>query len=260
MPERVAVTGGEPHGRAGLEVAVVGAAAQSVEEAGRGGARAGCSDRSSRSPSAGACSPDRVLDGGPRLAQRAGLGVDGEGGLVAEQVAGHGGEHEGQLRVRLGHRDARAGRPRSAPGRRWRSRWATPCGPGRSPPPWRRRRRWTPRDPAAHTRISGSDERSMCFLSSVASQAMDLVAELAQLDAQLLGGDAVRAVADDGPVALGRGQLLGGARRSSARRATVASIAVGQLAEGGHAAAGSTVPPHLLGDGPRQQEAGRDLG
>ena len=28
--------------------------------------------------------------------------------------------------------------------------------------------------PAAHTRISGSEDRSMCFLSSVVSQAMDL--------------------------------------------------------------------------------------
>ncbi len=31
-----------------------------------------------------------------------------------------------------------------------------------------------PTSPAAHTRIRGSDERSMCFLSSVTSQAMAL--------------------------------------------------------------------------------------
>jgi hypothetical protein len=31
-----------------------------------------------------------------------------------------------------------------------------------------------PRRPAAHTRIIGSDDRSMCFLSSVTSQAIDL--------------------------------------------------------------------------------------
>jgi hypothetical protein len=31
-----------------------------------------------------------------------------------------------------------------------------------------------PVSPAAQTRISGSDDRSMCFLSSVASQAIDL--------------------------------------------------------------------------------------
>ena len=31
-----------------------------------------------------------------------------------------------------------------------------------------------PTSPAAHTRIIGSAERSMCFLSSVASHAMDL--------------------------------------------------------------------------------------
>ena len=31
-----------------------------------------------------------------------------------------------------------------------------------------------PASPAAQTRISGSDDRSMCFLSSVTSQAIDL--------------------------------------------------------------------------------------
>ncbi len=31
-----------------------------------------------------------------------------------------------------------------------------------------------PDSPAAHTRIKGSDDRSMCFLSSVESQAIDL--------------------------------------------------------------------------------------
>ena len=31
-----------------------------------------------------------------------------------------------------------------------------------------------PASPAAHTRISGSDDRSMCFLSSMTSQAIDL--------------------------------------------------------------------------------------
>ena len=31
-----------------------------------------------------------------------------------------------------------------------------------------------PTRPAAHTRMNGSEDRSMCFLSSVASQAIDL--------------------------------------------------------------------------------------
>jgi hypothetical protein len=42
-----------------------------------------------------------VLDGGARLAQRKGLGVDGQRGLVAEEVPGHGREDEGQVGMRL---------------------------------------------------------------------------------------------------------------------------------------------------------------
>ena len=42
--------------------------------------------------------------------------------------------------------------------------------------------------PAAHTRMSGSDDRSMCFLSSVASQAIDLYASS---DSLILSSEAV---------------------------------------------------------------------
>ena len=128
--------------------------------------------RSSPSPAAARTAASMAAAG---LAQRPGRGVDGERRLVAEQVADH------RRRARRpsvgcvgGHGDDLRGRRRSAPRPRWRSRSARPCGPGRSRPPWPRRRRWSPARPAAHTRISGSDERSMCFLSSVASQAIDL--------------------------------------------------------------------------------------
>ena len=71
---------------------------------------------------------------------------------------------------------ARGSRPPLDTGRRprRRSRSASPCGRGRWRSPCRRRRRCCRRRPAAHTRISGSEDRSMCFLSSVTSQAIDL--------------------------------------------------------------------------------------
>ena len=58
-----------------------------------------------------------------------------------------------------------------------------------------------------------------------------LVAELAELDPHLLGGDLVGAVADDGPVALGRREPAGrvGDRRS--RRASTVRIASGSVAQ-----------------------------
>ena len=65
-------------------------------------------------------------------------------------------------------------------------RSAPPCAPGRSRSPWRRRRRSSPCSPAAQTRISGSADRSMCFLSSVTSQRDRLVTELRELDPHLV--------------------------------------------------------------------------
>ena len=71
-----------------------------------------------------------------RLAQRAGRRVDRQRRLVAEQVADHRREHERQRRIDRRHGDhrRRGGEALVALGRRSRS--ASPCGPGRSPPPW----------------------------------------------------------------------------------------------------------------------------
>ena len=86
----------------------------------------------------------------------------------------------------------------------------------------------------------------MCFLSSVDVAGDRLVAELAELDPHLLGGDLVGAVADDRPVALGRGEATGGVGDRRSRRASTSRIASGssrsdgeQLASG---AAGSPMP------------------
>ena len=59
------------------------------------------------SPSVPAWVTDGPLDRRPGLAERPGLGVDGQRRLVAEQVAGHGGEHEREARVGGGHGDRR---------------------------------------------------------------------------------------------------------------------------------------------------------
>ena len=61
-----------------------------------------------------------------------------------------------------------------------------------------------PPSPTAHTRINGSVERSMCFLSSAMSHEIELVTELRELDPQLVGGDLVETVADHRPVAARR--------------------------------------------------------
>ncbi len=88
-----------------------------------------------------------------------------------------------------------------------------------------------------------------------------LVAELAQLDADLVGGDAVAAVADDGPVAAGRGDLVG--RRGDLGPEVERALHRGrQLAQRTEQilAVGAVGPPDLVADGLGQQEAGGDLG
>ena len=138
-------------------------------------ARAPARARSSRSsPARGGASTTASIAARASRSGRA-WRVDRERGLVAEQVAGHRREHERRASgctAGTAMTSSAAREPVARP--RWRSRSAPPCGPGRSRPPWPRRRRSSPASPAAHTRISGSDDRSMCFLSSVASQAIDL--------------------------------------------------------------------------------------
>ena len=93
----------DAHRGAGLEVAVVAAGAQAVEEGRRraldGGSKAG------EDVEAVVAGRDRELDRGARLAQRSRRRVDRERGLVAEEVAGHGREHERDVGVHRGHRD-----------------------------------------------------------------------------------------------------------------------------------------------------------
>ena len=84
------------------------------------------------------------------------------------------------------------------------------------------------------------------------------VAELAELDAELLGRDAVGAVADDGPVALRRGQLLGGHRRCrrAGRRWPPSRSGRSRRAA---TSAGSTVPPTSSAIAQASRKPGGDL-
>ena len=162
----------EPHAVLGLEVAVVAPGAQPVEEP-RAPARSIARGEAREQVVDGAGGAG--LDRGAGLAQRPRRGVDRERGLVAEQVAGH--RRRARTRARgapPGPRSSRT-RRRSGPARLGRDHDRRGRGArGRSRPPWRRRRRSNPASPAAHTRISGSDDRSMCFLSSVTSHEIDL--------------------------------------------------------------------------------------
>ena len=137
--------------------------------------RGRCRPRTGRSIGVGADRRRATARSMTSRASRSGIGrgVDGEGGLVAEEVARPSSRARTPAPGRSAARRSCA-TPRSTGRRpRRRRRSASPCGPedrhllgdvvgGR------------PDSPAAHTRISGSDDRSMCFLSSVTSQAIDL--------------------------------------------------------------------------------------
>ena len=98
---------------------------------------------------------------GPHLTQRMRRRVDGERGLVPEEVAGHGREHE--RRRRGGPRARRWSRARRRSGvrPRWRSRSARPGAPGRWRSPWPRRRRSSPAAPP-RTRAPAARPRGRC--------------------------------------------------------------------------------------------------
>ena len=87
----------QPHGRGRLEMAVVAAGAQAVEELLGMHADARL-HRAQHVVAVGGCG-ERVLDDLAGLAQRASRGVDGQRRLVAEEVAGHGRQHERQRRI-----------------------------------------------------------------------------------------------------------------------------------------------------------------
>jgi hypothetical protein len=214
--ERVAEQRGQPHGGGRLELAVVAAHAQAVEVAAGDGLEVGA-----QAPQQGvAVARDQVvaapvavarhqrLDGRPALAQGAGQSVDGQRRLVAEQVPRHRRQHEGQRRVgaRYGQHVQRGGEARLAVGGDDHGRrlvrpvdrhllgdvvGGRPLEPGG----------------AHHDERLRRQVDVLLVLGRVAGDR--LVAELGQLDAHLGRGDAVDAVADHRPVALGRGELVG---------------------------------------------------
>ena len=86
-----------------------------------------------------------------------------------------------------------------------------------------------------------------------------LVAELGQLDANLFGRDVVGAVADDGPIAAaGRESLRGfGDGTASGERLLHGLRQLAQRSQQRLSLVADDT--HAVGDGHRQQEAGRDL-
>ena len=98
----VAQGGGDPHRGRGLEMAVVVAPAQAVGEGG-GGPLHRRGDGGHDLFAGGAGPGCGLLQGAVGLAQGPGLGVDGQGRLIAEEVPDHGRGHERELGVDGGH-------------------------------------------------------------------------------------------------------------------------------------------------------------
>ena len=193
-----------------LELAVVAVRAEHVEEA-LGERRDLGADPREHLVAVGR-DRDRPLDHLARLAQRTRRCVDRERGLVAPQVTDHRRQHERERGVDRGHGQHRRGRSeplvalgrdddrRGLVGAVDRDLLADVVGraadePGRAD---------------EDQRLTGEVD-VLLVLGDVAGDR--LVAELAELDPHLLGGDDVRAVADDRPVPLRRGEPLRGLRR-----------------------------------------------
>ena len=115
-----------------------------------------------------------LLDRAARFAQRMRLSIDGQRRFVAEEVA----DHRRQDERRVAGRQPAPAAPRGQRSKRrspssaitigaalWARKIATSLATSSAVEPVK---------PAAHTKISGSDDRSMCFLSSVLSAAIDL--------------------------------------------------------------------------------------
>ena len=220
MPERVAELARQAHGGVRLEVTVVAHRTQTpsknvaecVGELGRSRRRRLSPLRPVVQRVAARCG-DRDVDGRPGLTQRTGLGVDGERRLVAEQVADHGRQHErrvegassGTLSTASAAVKARSPSEAITIGAAlWARKIATSLATSSAVDPTR---------PAAHTRIIGSDDRSMCFLSSVRVAGDGLVAELGQLDPQLASRDLVRRRCPRSPSSGGSGRTSAPRRR-----------------------------------------------
>ena len=254
--ERVAERRRQPHRRAGLQVAVVGAAAQAVEEP-RRRCRHRRAERSEQPVAIGGGRlPDRLLDGGAGLPERPGLGIDGQRRLVAEEVPGDRGQHEAELRMGGGDGDdvQGSGEPRlPVAGDDDRGCLVRPVD--------RHLLGDVVRRGAGQAGGADEDQRLagqvdvLLVLGGVAGDRP--VAELAELDAELLGGDPVGAVADDGPVPLGRRELLGGSRDHGAA-ADGGLHRRGQVTECGDEGLVDDAAD-LTGDRPGEQEPSRDL-
>ena len=196
----------ETHRGGRLEMAVVDVIAQPVEEAMGVGRdlrpQHGQHDVTVRGVG------DGPLDRLARLAQRARRAVDGERRLVPEQVPDHRRQHEAERRVdrRHGDRRRRAVALLALVGDHDRRRLVGAEDRGLL--------RHVVGGAAAQTGGADEDQRLgrqvdvLLVLGGVGGDR--LVAELAELDPDLLGGDPVGTVADHRPVALRRRQPAGG--------------------------------------------------
>ena len=252
----VAQQGCQTRRRARLQTAVVIAGSEILEEAGGQGLQL---DTQPVNRGLGVdLGGRRRLDGGARLAQRTGLAVDGEGRLVAEEVAGHRRKDERQLGRHRRHTDhGQGGRERLALG-------ADDHG----------RRLVGPIDRQLLSDVLGvgagdagrahEDEglgREVDVLLVFGGIAGDrLVTQLGELDADLRGGNPIRPVADDRPVAPGRrvevsslGQLL--APGEHLLHGFGKTLQAGQKLGAPHG-----IDTALLGHTEGQERAGRHLG
>ena len=197
------------------------------------------------------------LDGRTRLAEGPGLGVDGEGGLVAEEVARHGRQDEGQLGRHGGnlHRRQRGGERLALSADNDRGRLVRPVdgellgdvlGVG-----------------ARDAGCAHEDERLgrqidvLLVLCGVAGDR--LVTELGELDADLGGSDPVRAVAHDRPVPPCRRVEMGRLRELVPARQDLLHGVGETLQAGEQVGAPLRVDAARLGQGHGQQRAGSDL-
>ena len=208
----------------------------------------------------GKAGDDRFFDDLPRLAQRAGECVDGQGRFVPEEVTSHGRQHEGQGRVHRGHADdvERTVETRLPIARHHDGRRLVSAVDG---------------DFLGHVIGRGTDQpgrthederfrRQVDVLLVLGDVAGDgLVTELAELHPHLLGGHLVGAAADDRPVAPVRGEAassLGDVGPAVDDRAH----GLGQLAQ---LSQDLVAPPRVahagrLRDGAGEQGAGGHLG
>ena len=169
-PGGVAEQGRQPGGGRRVELAVVG----TLPQAGQG--RGGRDLERGRHlfEDGGAAAPGGALDNRTGLPQGTGLGVDGQGGFVAEDMACHGSQDEGELGMAGGHGDnvdvAVYGALFSFGHYDDRSRFVSTENLDFFGDVTGIR----PRALGAITRTRGSAERSMCFLSSTPSSAIAL--------------------------------------------------------------------------------------